>query len=458
MQSLNETATGPSYLAGPYAPVREETEAVDLPVKGELPAELSGRYFRDGPNPVTGEDPGHWFVGSGMVHGVRISHGAARWYRNRWVRTSRLAGAPFFRADGTMDLSAVSANTNVIRHAGRMLALVENGLPYELGPDLDTIGAYDFAGRLTTAMTAHPKQDPVTGELHSFGYSAMPPYLTYHRVSADGELLDSQPVAVPGPTMMHDFAITERYVIWLDLPVTFDLELVGRSDLPYAWNDGYGARLGVMAKEGGPVRWFDIDDCYVFHVANAYEDKGGNIVLDGARYDRQAWLGVNAFITGSSARSTVTEFALLHRWTINLAAGTVTEQGIGDSGMEFPTHNDGRTGRAYQYVYSVSAPLDGTPSAIVKYDVRAGTVARHDLGTQRIPGEAVFVPAAGASREDDGWLIGIATHATRDTAELFVLDASDMAAPPVASVELPHRVPPGFHGSWFADEPGEVAN
>jgi carotenoid cleavage dioxygenase len=300
-------------------------------------------------------------------------------------------------------------------------------------------------------MTAHPKHDPVTGELHFFGYAATPPYLTYHRLSATGELIDSQVVSVPGPTMMHDFAITAQYVIWLDLPLTFAAELLQRPTVPYRWNDAYGARLGVMPRSGGPVRWFEIDPCYVYHVGNAYEDPTGRIVLDAVRYDRAGWHRLNDVLTGVATRPTVTDFSPLHRWSLDPVAGIVSEHRVGEHGVEFPTLNDDHIGRPHRYLYSITAPQDGRPAAIVKYDMATGEQIRHGLGTRRVPGEAVFVPAAHATREDDGWLIVIASHATRDTAELLVLDAGDLARPPVASVELPHRVPMGFHGSWIPD-------
>ncbi|MFD1051355.1 carotenoid oxygenase family protein, partial [Kibdelosporangium lantanae] len=184
--------------------------------------------------------------------------------------------------DSGIDRTAVTANTNVIRHGDRILALVEVGFPYEMTQELDTLGAYDFGGKLTSAMTAHPKEDPETGDLHMFGYGFMAPYLTYHRVSRAGELVESHVVDVPGPTMMHDFAVTENHVIWLDLPMVFDLSLVGKG-MAFRWDDGYGARLGVMSKATKDVRWVDVDPCYVFHVGNAYEDNG-RIVLDAVRY------------------------------------------------------------------------------------------------------------------------------------------------------------------------------
>ncbi|MBX6387151.1 MAG: carotenoid oxygenase family protein, partial [Microbispora sp.] len=382
---------------------------------------------------------GHWFVGHGMIHGIRLRDGRAEWYRNRWVRTKRFAGAPFVTERG-VDLEAVSANTHVIRHADKIFALVENGLPYEITPELDTVGPCDFGGRLTTAMTAHPKEDPITGELHFFGYGWAAPYLTYHRLSAAGELVESCPIDVPGPTMAHDFAITEHHVVWLDLPVVFDFDLVGRG-MPYRWDDAYGARLGVMSRETGAVRWFEIDPCYVFHVGNASEDAHGRVVIDAVRYSPGAFCAFWPTIGGVANPAAHTGGAALHRWTLDPATGAVKEEPLDDLDVEFPTINDTRTGLTSRYIYAVSK------SAIVKYDTVNGTSRAHDTG-ESSPGEAVFVPGSGAKAEDEGWLLSIA--GTEHGAELLVLDASDLTR--VASVRLPRRVPAGFHGSWIPDE------
>lgn len=431
------TSTRPAWLTGHMAPVPDEIDAVALEVTGALPAELTGRYLRNGPNPAPGQVSGHWFTGPGMLHGIRLRDGRAEWYRNRWVRTTAFTdGAPFLREDFSVDRTAVSANTHVIPHADRIFALVEAGFPYEVTPDLDTIGPCDFGGRLTTAMTAHPKQDPVSGDLLFFGYGFRPPYLTYHRLSAAGELVESREVPVPGPTMMHDFAITENHVIWLDLPVVFDIELAaGAGGMPYRWDAGYGARLGVMPRAGGPVRWFDIEPCYIFHVGNAYEHDG-RIVVDGARYRPEdfaaIWSGIGG--TPTSAIDRAAAGARMHRWTLDPATGAVAETSIDDRIVEFPTHDDTLTGRGHRYLYTVSS------DAIVKYDLHTGRSAAVDA---EHPGEAVFVPADGRRAEDEGWLLSLVAD------ELRVLDATDMS--PVASVRLPRRVPAGFHGSWIPD-------
>ncbi|MEU7739497.1 carotenoid oxygenase family protein [Nonomuraea sp. NPDC049158] len=432
--------TTPFYLSGNLAPVADESEAYDLPISGALPAELTGRYFRNGPNPKPGDDPGHWFGGAGMLHGVRIDRGRAEWYRNRWVRTKKFTDDAPFVGERGVDLAAVTANTSVIRHADRIFALVESGLPYEMTPELATVGPCDFGGRLTTAMTAHPKEDPATGELHFFGYGYAPPYLTYHRLSAGGELVESREIEVPKSTMMHDFAVTEHYLIWLDLPFVFEAGRAG--GMPYAWEDEYGARIGVTPRQGGPTQWFEVDPCYVFHVGNAWEDADGRIVLNGARYSRESFTQVWGRIgnTGDPARHAATiGAATLHQWTLDPATGAVKEEARDDRGVEFPTFNDSLLGRANRYLYTVGR------DSIVKYDHRTGSARVRQTGDDT--GEAVFVAAEGARAEDEGWLLSVVT--TGGSSELLVLDASDLSD--VASIRLPRRVPAGFHGNWLAE-------
>ncbi|SMC96568.1 carotenoid oxygenase family protein [Kibdelosporangium aridum] len=427
----------PAYLEGLLAPVADEIETIDLPVTGELPAELAGRYFRNGPNPLPGQDPGHWFAGDGMIHGVRIQDGRAEWYRNRWVKTTKLAGAQFLTETG-LDRAAVTANTNVIRHAGKVFALVESGFPYEMTPELDTVGPCDFGGRLTTAMTAHPKEDPVTGDLHFFGYGFMPPYLTYHRLDRTGELVESREITVPGPTMMHDFSITENHVIWLDLPVVFEFERVGKG-MPYVWSDSYGARIGVMPK-GGEVQWFDVDPCYVFHVGNAYEDQG-RIVLDAVRYSRDKFAGLWDEISGVTNPAEAAVGSGLYRWILDPATGKVVEELRDDRDIEFPSFNEEQLGRPSKFLYTV------TDNAIVKYDTDSGRSEVNELGKN--PGEAEFVSKQDAKTEDDGWLMSIVTEHDGSGSELLFLDAKTLDF--AASIKLPRRVPAGFHGNWLPD-------
>lgn len=453
MSTAAATEKVPFFLRGNYAPVDGEVTVTDLEVEGAIPASLRGRFVRNGPNPK-GVTPPHWFFGDGMLHGLAIEGGKALWYRSRWIRTRQLAERPrMVRSDGSRDLGAGPANTNVIRHAGRTLAVAETTAPWEVTDDLETVGQYDFGGRLTTGMTAHPKICPETGELHFFDYNWFQPFLTWHCADASGALVRSVPIDVPGPTMMHDFAITTGHVLFMDLPVVFDFERAMRGAMPYRWDESYGARVGVMSRgaasgdarnrgdESGKVQWFDVSPCYVFHPMNAWE-KDGRLTVDVARYP-ELW-------REDSGRF---DLAYLHRWEFDLASGLTSETALDDRPIEFPRIDDRLTGSRHRYGYAVRnlSSRDNEANSLLKYDLAKGTSEEHDFGPGRYPSEAVFVADPSSKEEDGGWLMTCVYDAARDRSEYAILDARDLAAKPVAIVHLPCRVPFGFHGNWFAD-------
>jgi carotenoid cleavage dioxygenase len=426
----------PWWLQGGFAPVDREVDAFDLAVDGALPPELTGLYVRNGSNPRTGTSP-HWFLGDGMVHGVRLDAGRATWYRNRWVRTPLYeASAAFGEGDGAPGGTNTQSNVSAIRHGDRLLTSGEVGLPYELAPaDLSTAGPADFGGALTTSMTAHPKIDPATGQLHFFGYGFAPPYLTYHVADPSGVLVHSTEIPVPGPTMIHDFAITESDAVFWDLPVVFDLDAAvamvagDAGAFPFRWEPSYGARVGVLplGGDGRSVRWSALDEpCYVFHGVNAFR-RGERVVVDVCRLSS---------MFDPQARDTLGGELTLRRWTVPADGGRVADDVLvdadGDPG-ELPTRDRRRVGREHRYGYLVqSRPADGTVDlgGVIKHDFRTGRRETWDPGPSRHGGEWLFVEDPGAApdgADDEGWLLG------------FLL----------ASVALPQRVPYGFHATWL---------
>ncbi|WP_395154554.1 carotenoid oxygenase family protein [Ilumatobacter sp.] len=453
MSTIENIEELPLHLRGNWAPLTEERTITDLKVTGTIPAELDGRYVRNGANPVTGFSD-HPFLGDGMIHGIRLRGGTAEWYRNRYVQT------PFISTperpvidlnDSLTDMAASKANTNVVGHAGQILALEEGHFPYVLDGNLDTVGPTDYDGKLKGSFTAHPKLCPVNGELVGFGYSLFAPYLTYLRVSATGELVQSENITVGGPTMMHDFNMTQNHVIFMDLPAVFDMDMAMRGEMPIHWSDDYPARLGVMPRNGNDasVVWYDINPCYVFHPMNAYED-GTKIILDVARLDH-VW------------RDSAMDFPepALYRWTIDTASGRVSEEQIDDLPAEFPRVPDSRVGLKHRFGYMMANaaasafedPLSAN-GAILKYDLETGARTSVDVGSGRLPGESSFVPKDGAVNEDDGYLMTYVYDANTDTSEFAIFDAATMSNEPVATVQLP-RVPFGFHGNWV---PSAVAD
>ena len=428
----------PFWLRDNFAPTFEERTESDLKVIGQIPESLQGTLLRNGANPQSGESA-HWFLGNGMLHGVRIEAGQAKWYRNRYVKTPLYLKPDGDVMDGLGDMTMSAANTNVIQHAGKIMALEEGHWPFVVSNELETVGPNNYGGKLEGAMTAHPKICPETGELLAFSYGMTPPYLTYLRASASGELLQTEQIEVPGATMIHDFNVTRNFVIFMDLPAVWNFEGMATTGLPILWDESYGARLGVMPRNGGnaDVVWYEIDPCYVFHPLNAYEN-GDKIVIDVCRMD-------DTMKPGSSAPP------MLYRWTIDQASGRVTETQLDDRVVDFPRVADAVVGLKHQFGYCAafagSAPYG---EGLIKYDLEAGTSEyRHLDGGQA--SEAVFVKDPTAGGEDGGFLLSYVYQPEIDQSEVLILNAQDMLGEPVARIQIPARVPAGFHGNWIGD-------
>ena len=461
------TATGPAatpaspWLSGYYAPVPDELDAADLPVQGRIPAGLEGSYLRNGANPkFLPPWRYHLFDGDGMLHGVTVAGGRIS-YRNRWIRSAGLAAEERagralyggFYHPAFPDPSLVgdaggmknTANTHVIRHAGRILALMEAAKPTEVTPELETVGEWDFGGRLTGAFSAHPKIDPATGEMISFSWVGG---ITVYVVSPTGELVRQVPVDLPAPVMMHDFAVTARHVVLLDAPVVMDFAGWFAGGPMGTWQPERGTRIGVMPRDGDgtDVRWFEVPTSWVAHFLNAYDD-GDRVVVDACRMDRLNFmLDPNDPPTGAEG--------VLTRFTIDLAAGRAGFEALDDRCGDFPRVNDDRACHPHRYgyvaCYSTGDPQPGGEfDLVVKYDLERGTSEAYRFGPGEAIGELVFAPDPDGRAEDDGWLVGFATDLARLETDFVVLDARDVGAGPVARVRMPRRVPFGFHGSWL---------
>jgi len=452
------------WLSGVNEPVHDELDVPDLEVTGWLPDGLRGHFLRNGPNPQFPPIGGyHLFDGDGMVHGLWIDEDGAR-YRNRWVESRGLLAErkrghalygglshfvlpdPEVAAEGGMLKN--TANTALVHHAGLTLALLEATLPTSLGPELQTLGEHDFGGRLQGAMTAHPKLDPVSGEMLFFGYGPFPPYLRYHEVDAEGVLVHSVDLDLPRSVMMHDFVVTEGHAVFFDLPAVFDVQALMSGQPGITWQPQHGARIGVLPRRGRAedVRWVELDPFYVFHFLNGWDEEDGTVTVVGCRNERMPVAFGDDVVEGPVAPT-------LHRWTIDPVAGTVTESALDDRPGDFPRvapTAETRQGR-YGYVAVTDHKEDlGTGfTGMAKHDLQAGTSEVHELPSGFQCGEAVFAPDPAGTAEDDGWLLNLVIdRSTRDT-DLWVLDARDVTAEPVAKVHLPRRVPAGFHGTWI---------
>ncbi|MEH2405502.1 carotenoid oxygenase family protein [Nostoc sp.] len=454
------TAINP-YLDDNFAPIHQEITTDTLQVIGELPPDLSGIFVRNGANPQwkpIGQY--HWFDGDGMLHGVRI-HNRKAIYCNRYVQTEKWK---IEQAEGKAIWSGLmeppqmdnpygsyknTANTAIVWHAGQLLALWEGGAPYAIKlPELETIGEYTYNGKLASAFTAHPKVDPVTGEMMFFGYSPFtPPYLQYGVVSAAGKLLRTEPIDLPIGVLMHDFAISENYTIFMDLPLTFNPQRAQRGESLLLFESDRPSRFGILPRHGnnGDVRWFESSACFVPHTLNAYEE-GEEIVLSGCRMKNSELLEpVQSFDEQEGVDR------LLYEWRFNLKTGFVKETMLDNVPIEFPRVNEQLLGKKTRYGYS--ARVANNPvllfDALIKYDFNRGKSETLEFGVGRYGGDIVFVPRPHATTEDDGWLLTLVHDEGSETSELIVVNAQDVTSGPIAQVLIPQRVPYGFHAAWI---------
>ncbi|PTL78876.1 carotenoid oxygenase family protein [Vitiosangium sp. GDMCC 1.1324] len=452
------------YLTRNFAPVRSEDD-FELQVTGEIPEGLRGTLYRIGPNPQFDPiDPNyHWFTGDGMVHAFRFENGKVT-YRNRYVRTPKwelehAEGRSLFSGfNSTLNdplaqgKDAGVANTHIVSHAGRLLALNESYPPFEMAHgSLDSRGYVpDYRGR----VTAHPKIDPRTGEMVWFAYGVgdqpMSARVSYGVTSATGKVMRRDDFQAPYCSMMHDFLVTENYVLFPILPLTGSHERAMRGLPPIAWEPERATYVGVMRRDAdvSTLRWFNTGACHVYHPMNAWEE-GGKIVADVFRYD-SAPLFPRA--DGSPGQHSM---ARLWRWTFDVegTSDAIKEAAIDDLDGEFPRFDERRTGLSYRHGWygADTAATVGEPlrlNTIAHLDNRTGQRSVFELPGGDLTSEPVFTPRSADAAEGDGWLTAVIWRAGENRSDLLVFDALDVAKGPIATAAMPRRVPFGFHGNW----------
>lgn len=466
------------YLAGPYRPVIKESCFDDLEVIGEIPRDLFGVYLRNGPNPkFQPRDRYHWFDGDGMLHAVYFENGRAR-YRNKWVRTANFdeeqrAGKSLW--SGLMCSTTENpkhapykdtANTDVTAFGAEALVTwYICGHPYRIDPlTLETRGPHTFGAARPRRISAHTKVDAVTGELMFFEYG-LAPRLTYGVVNRSGTIVHETQIPLPGPRLPHDMAITKNYSILMDLPVFFTEKALRERRWRVDYHRDLPARFAVIPRHGAAdnVRWFDAEPCYVYHTVNAWED-GDTIVMVGCKTDDPVPKpDVERDGSFAGMMATLRLKSYLYEWRFDLRTGTCRERQLDDHSTEFPSMNLGRLGRPARYTYNVGIPDTPTLTfdSIVKYDVLTGAMQRHNFGPGRFGSEAPFAPVHGGDgtapdgsdtlddTEDDGYVLSFVRDERHDRSEVVILDAKDIGRGPLARVQIPQRVPNGFHACWM---------
>lgn len=469
-----------------FRPVDHEEDAELELLEGRVPPEIDGALIRNGPGKldVHGMPLRHPFDGDGMVSRFDFSEGRVR-YRNRWVRTRELreeaaAGRPLYRNFGTNLPGGFwknafrmrfknTANTSVVHHGGRLLALWEAGLPHELDPEsLETRGRFDFDGELTAALprltrlfvteapfSAHPKIDPASGRLYNFGLSIAPrPELLFYTVDPAGRLGRSRRIALRRASFMHDFTITERHAIFFATPIRFDVpgalsglrapvESIRRAPREKT-------EIIVVPLDGGPERRLEAPDgFFIFHFFNAHETAEGALVVDGCRM--ADFPGGTVDLRDKEAvRGARFDSAFPTRWT--LEGDRVRAERLSDVPMELPFVDPRRVGRRARYGWATARTEDHDAplySGLARLDFVTRATVTRDLSPD-LPGEPVFIPRdpeASATDDDlDGWLATVVYRAHSGRSELWLTSPDDLSTQ--ARLALPHHLPPGFHGRF----------
>lgn len=459
------------YLSGHHEPVRFEATAPDLIVDGELPDDLAGVFYRNGPEPLypTREGDYHWFDGDGMVYAMHFANGRVS-LRNRWVRTEKFeleqaAGRRLFGMFGnpmTADPSVQgkhynTGNTNIILHGGKLLALMEGSQPVAMDPfDLTTLGVHDYDGKIASTFSAHPKIDYATGELVNIGANINgwtgEAALQYTITTAEGVVRHAVTLPIPHFALIHTFFLTENWVVIPVVPLDTDIQRGMRGGPMTAWNTGRPTKLALLPREGtaDDVRWFEFDPRHMFHECNAWEEDG-KIIADVAAAN-----GTALFPDQDGNWLTHAETKMsLRRWTIDIACASMKESTLNDRDIQFPRPDDRLMGRKTRHsygnmnLYSADGRVDGM-DAVLHFDTERGTEDFYHFGPGSAAGELVFAPRVGAAHEADGYAMTLVHRAGSPTSELAIFAATDIAAGPIATVRIPFRVPSGFHCNYYA--------
>jgi carotenoid cleavage dioxygenase-like enzyme len=459
------------YLRNGFEPIRFECDYADLVVEGEIPQGLSGTLYRIGPNPQFAPRGAYNpLLGDGMIHAFRIHRGKVS-YRNRWVRTDqwkleRAAGQALFATSGNprdADPQVTGlktdgiANTNLVSHVGRLLALEEGHAPIQIDPEtLDTMGPWSFEGALPDNMTAHPKLDPETGEMLFFANFPRRDFsgaIELYIVNPAGDLIRSRRITLPYASLVHDFAVTRDFIIFFVCPVTVSIERARSGGPAIAWEPDKRTWIGVLRRQTDTVdaQWIPTTASMVWHVMNAFDD--GNVInLDVCQQSTAAFPSP----TGEMPQPQDLK-QYLTRWRITMTnRGDVSQERLSEIACEYPRIDERRTGRQYRYGYvaCLGGPGTGDPfhRAIGRFDHVTQRLEVYRPSTPCAVSEPIFVARNATAAEGVGYLLTVNFDERRNASYLAVHDALDMQRSPIACAHLDHRVPMGFHGTWVRFE------
>jgi carotenoid cleavage dioxygenase-like enzyme len=463
-------------------PIGIEWAARNMTVEGTIPTEINGAFFRAVPDPAFAPKfPDDSILSAdGMIGAFYFENGAVD-HNLKYLRTPRYEAErkarralfgryrnPYSDDAEVRGIDRAVANTTPVWHGGRLFMTKEDALAYEVNPHtLETIGAWNYGGKLRSqTMTAHPRIDPVTGEMFMFGYEASGLATTdvsYFIADRDGNLKSEQWFKAPYCSLMHDFGLTEKHVVFPVFPTKSDLERLKKGGVHWMHDQEGESWVGIMPRYGKTeeMRWFKgPKGVFAFHYMNSF-DEGNLVHLDVSLADTQPFPFIRVASGIHRAPQDVKYSA--ERWTFDLSkpGDTFTSRPLCPPG-DLPRIRDADMGRPYNHLWMPTMDPNGTPpllggpvgaqfNALIHVELNTGRVAGVGFGPASDVNEPVHVPSTKPGH--DGWLILTIDReidADHHESELLILEAANINAPPVARVKLPVPLHPQIHGCWVS--------
>ncbi|ELS02007.1 lignostilbene-alpha,beta-dioxygenase-like enzyme [Xenococcus sp. PCC 7305] len=467
------TSNNPAWSKVLAKPARE-FPLTPLPlISGEIPPQLTGTLYRNGPARLSrgSQKVGHWFDGDGAILAVNFAEGqATATYRyaqttgyqaetkaERYLYANYGMSAPGGFWNNWLKGTKNSANTSVLPLSDRLLALWEGGKPYALDLDsLETKGIDNLGDTLETSFSAHPKVDPDTGEIYNFGVTPGKPTKLYlYRCAPTGRIIRQNSIDLSGCPLIHDFVLTQKYLVFLISPVRINLVpvILGIKCFSDAmqWQPQLGTQVLICDRENLSVVSQEITEpWYQWHFSNGYEDQDGEIAIEFVRYDDFA---TNQYLKEVASSQTKT-LAKGRLWyvKINPQTGRVTKNAqLLDLHCEFPIVASHQVSKLWRYSYFLTHG-SGVMSeqeffnAIACFDRETGNVTIADMGMHIYPSEAIYVSQPG--NLETGWLLSVVYDGNSDHSEVRIYQGDRLEANPLCRLALPSTIPHSFHGIW----------
>jgi carotenoid cleavage dioxygenase-like enzyme len=450
-------------------PMRFEADVFECEVEGEIPPELEGAFYRTGADrqyPSLEDDI--VLNGDGIASMFRFENGHVS-FRTRYVQTERLSREREarrrlygqYRNKYTDDESVSNlpqrdntGNTFAFAHHGELFMLREDSHPYRVDPEtLETVELGQFPGLGSSALTAHPKIDPVTGEWWSYGVFARGEPTTdasLHVFDKEGRLIREQWFHTPYPGLSHDWGVTRDHLVLPIMPLVADDKRLRAGGQYYQYDADLPSKWGVMPRDGNPatdMRWFDIPGIMMGHVMNAYSE-GDKVIVDTPVSPGNCFC---FFKDKHGNLPTMPEtITRITRITFDLSkpdAEAVTMETLQDAVGDLPQIDNRFAMTKYRMGYFSQRDASGMGVGQVDWETREVKLHAIEAGAAQEP---LFVPRSADSPEGDGFILAVVDRFAEKRSDLVILDGNDVSRPALATVKLPFALPMAFHGSWMA--------